>query len=363
MQIFKKYFGIISWLIFSCQGIIAQQPASADNQKDSVNRSNEGVLFHSDDMLKLTITGRLSDLYNDRGTKPSWHPLSLQYKSGDQMITLSLKAKTRGHFRKDKANCKIPPILLNFSSKNTDGTIFENQDEIKLVMPCKSNEYVVREYLVYKLYNLVTPKSFNARLAEITFRDSNNLKKEEKFYCFLIEDESKMARRNYGVIISQKMAMENTSRLEFTRMAVFQYLIGNTDWSVTYQQNIKLLYAHPHPVYPVPYDFDHAGIVDAPYAGAAPELGISSIRERIYRGYCNNITDDFTQTIGFFNGIKKEINAVYQQCDLLDRNYTRFVLRYIEDFYKDINDKNAIVKIFNLPCRTKTRVEIKGLKK
>ena len=360
MVIFKRYLAVTGWILFLTFEIQAQQLAAGKSLLDSLQQDQQ-VLFTSDDILHLTVTGALRELFNDRADASSWHSVSIEYKTESETVTLGLKAKTRGHFRKDKANCKLPPLMLSFSGANTKGTLFENQDKLKLVMPCRGDEYIVREYLVYKLYNLVTPKSFNARLAHITFKDSGKMK-DETFYCFLIENEDKMALRNFGVIISQKMPMENISRLEFTRMAIFQYLIGNTDWSTIYEQNIKLLFANPNPVYPVPYDFDHAGIVDAPYAATWPELGISSPRQRIYRGYCNNFTDDFTQAIGFFNGIKKEIYALYEKCDLLSKSYTRSTIRYIDDFYDDINDGNAIENIFNLPCRTKTRVEIKGLK-
>ncbi len=289
--------------------------------------------------------------------------MMLSYKSGDSIVNIALKAKTRGHFRKLKENCKIPPILLNFSPKNTSRTVFQHQDKLKLVMPCRGDDYIIREFLVYKMYNIITPKSFRVRLAEITFRDSAKMEKADRMFCFFIEDEDQMATRNSGKLIEEKLAMENTSRLEFTRMAFFQYLIGNTDWSVPFLQNIKLLFVHPNPVYPVPYDFDHSGMVGAPYALPAAELGIESTRQRLYRGYCNNITDDFTQAIGFYNGLRKQLEDVYRASDLIDKGYKKFALKFLDEFYSDVNKPNAIELIFNKPCRSKQRVEIKGLKK
>ena len=39
---------------------------------------------------------------------------------------------------------------------------------------------------------------------------------------------------------------------------------------------------------PVPYDFDFAGMVDAPYATPPAAIPLSSVRVRRYRGYCRH---------------------------------------------------------------------------
>ncbi|MBK7650459.1 MAG: hypothetical protein IPJ20_06470 [Flammeovirgaceae bacterium] len=158
-----------------------------------------------------------------------------------------------------------------------------------MVTPCQGDKYVVYEYLVYKLYNLISPMSFNARLVKMTFENLNGKgKNSEPLYGLLIEDETKMAQRNNTVAIDRTMVRpEQTQSKEFLSMAVFEYLIGNTDWSVQYRQNVKLIapdsLSRP---YAVPYDFDHAGIVSAPYAKPAEQLLLTSTRERRYRGFC-----------------------------------------------------------------------------
>ncbi len=146
-------------------------------------------------------------------------------------------------------------------------------------------------------------------------------------------------------------------------MAVFQYMIGNTDWSVPYLQNIKLLSLKPNEFpYAVPYDFDHAGIVNAPYAGAAPELEISSILERVYRGYCNNDQLSFSETFDLFNKLKDDFYNVYKSCHLLNAKYVKFVTKFLDDFYKTINSSKASEFEFKKPCTTNVRTELKGLK-
>ena len=157
--------------------------------------------------------------------------------------------------------------------------------------------------------------------------------------------------------------MQNVERNEFRKMAVFQYMIGNTDWSVPFLQNIKLITndSTKAPV-AVPYDFDHAGIVDADYAKPAPELELSSIRERLYRGFCVKDLKDFEETFELFNQLKDDFYKVYTNCTLLSRNYVKSTTRFLNDFYKVINSDKATYLEFGKPCRTDVQIEIKGLK-
>lgn len=259
----------------------------------------------------------------------------------------------------------MPPLLLDFAKSKNKNSMFENQHKLKLVVPCQGDDYVVREWLVYKIYNLITKKSFNAKLVMVDFEDSLNQRKPETHYCILIEDEKQLADRNDVYVWKRKMfSMQNTNREEFKKLAVFEYMIGNTDWSVPYLQNIVLLTNDSLKAKPVavPYDFDHAGIVDASYAGPAPELDISSVRDRLYRGFCEPDTKVFTETFSLFNEQKIAIYNLYRNCSLLNPKYVKFVFKYLDDFYKIINSKKSIEAEFGKPCTTDVRVEIKGLK-
>ncbi|MEO5972822.1 MAG: hypothetical protein ABIP91_05620, partial [Sphingomicrobium sp.] len=82
------------------------------------------------------------------------------------------------------------------------------------------------------------------------------------------------------------------------RSALFQYMIGNLDWSMRAGpagepccHNSKLAGASRSPtgmLVPIPYDFDFSGLVDAPYAEPPDQLHVSSVRNRLYRGYCRH---------------------------------------------------------------------------
>lgn len=327
----------------------------------------EKGLFDTDDVLHISLQGNMRNLLNDRTDIPKNYSLVLSYSKEDSSeITIPVEVKTRGHFRRLKENCVYPPLLIQFPKEGAhQSSIFKEQKKLKLVMPCRGDEYIIREWLVYKLYNLVTPKSFRARLVKVTLEDAKNKKAASPFYGLLLEEEKQMAKRNGVVAVDRKIRPEQTETDAFLTMTVFEYLIGNTDWSVQYLQNIKLL-AHDSTAVPttVPYDFDHAGLVNAPYAKPAEELLMSSVRERRYRGYCVHEIKVFEKVIDHFNQLKNDIYATYTSCPLLDEKYLKTTIKYFDDFYATINNPVTLKKQFLYPCDKNGtgNVVIRGLK-
>jgi hypothetical protein len=342
---------------------VVKQPKIQKVKKVKTTPYVPGPLFNSDEVLQFKLIGRLRDIFSDRADgEVSYHAMRMQFKNKDSIVSVPLAARCRGHFRRKQENCAMPPLMLNFEKvARLRSTVFEKQDKLKLVTPCRNDDHVVREYLVYKLYNLFTPYSFKARLAHVEFQDSLQKRKTETRYCILIEDEDRLAKRNNMILWDKKMVYsEAVKKEEFTCTAMFQYLIGNTDWSVPYLHNIKLLFKDSTAVpVAVPYDFDHSGIVDAPYALPPEQLGIASVRERIYRGYCQD-KSAFANMIATFNKMKDDIYKVYTSCTLLEAKYVKNTIRYLDDFYKTINNPKDMEKEFTDPCRKKERIIIRG---
>jgi len=69
-------------------------------------------------------------------------------------------------------------------------------------------------------------------------------------------------------------------------MSLFQYMIGNTDYSIMQLHNVIMLDDAGGIRYTVPYDFDYSGLVGAHNAVPAKGLNLPSVRERMYRGPC-----------------------------------------------------------------------------
>ena len=121
-------------------------------------------------------------------------------------------------------------------------------------------------------------------------------------------------------------------------MAMFQFMIGNTDWSVPFRHNIRLLArSRTTPPVPVAFDFDYSGLVMAPYAVPPVELGISSVRQRLFRGH--DFPPEIYATVqDHFNSRRNAFYNVYLACPYLSQEEKTFATRYLDDFYKTLND-------------------------
>lgn len=355
-------------LLFCAFLLLTVGGRSQDSSNELVKNHSQAPLFDGEDILDLTLRGDTRSLFRDRGTNPAYHPMEISYVEADgRTVTLPLKVKTRGNFRRQRSNCFYPPLLLNFpKSKVPDDCLFAGQNKIKLVTPCRGEEYVVREFLVYKLYNLLTEKSFRARLIRVTYEATKKGKDTEPLYGILLEDEDQMAKRNDSRILKRNgVRPDKTDPASFLPMAVFEYMIGNTDWSVQFRHNVKLLPdENTRMLATVPYDFDHAGIVNTPYARPAPALKMRSIRERRYRGYCLEDPAELEPVLARFNELREDFYRVYTECLMLDEKYIRNTIEWLDEFYETINDPEAVAKAFSYPCdeRGTGNVVIKGLR-
>ncbi len=327
-------------------------------------------LFQSDEILELILEGDIDALMNDRGEDPSYHLMKLHYssKEGEAVEgSLDLRVRVRGNFRRLKENCEKPPLKFNFKKHEApEGSIFQGLSELKLVVPCQGADYVIREYLAYKSYNLLTDYSFRVRLIRLTYHDVSNNKTTDPEFGFLIEDTKDMAIRNQAVVYKQQnLRPENLYQPEFLKMSVFDYMIGNTDWSIQYHHNVKLILLENERVFvPVPYDFDLTGIVSSPYAKPAEELKLRSVRERVFRGYCLEDLNKLTPILDRFRMLKQQIYAVYTEAELLDQRYVASTVKYLDDFYKVINHPKKRLKEFSYPCKKSGtgNIVISGLK-
>lgn len=363
-------FTILILLFITLKSFVTAQEIISDDSSsaflDSINPLYQlDELFKSEEIIEVCLSGSIRKLFNDRGDDAVYHPLRLSFSdSKGNNFSQDIKVKTRGHFRRDRTNCLTPPLLLYFTSpKNYHSSLFVNQEKLKLITACRDDKYVLREYLVYKLYQLITEKSFQVRLIRICYEEKGKKTKPE--YGILLEDSNQMAKRNASQLIKKfNMNPHNTNREMFLKMAIFQYLIGNTDWSIQYLHNIKLILSNSTRGYvPVPYDFDHSGIVGAPYAKPSDELHLQSVQERRYRGYCIENIKELDPILNIFNELRSEIYKLYTNNSLIDETYLKSTLRYLDQFYKIINDPDIREKEFKYPCDPNGtgNIVIKGL--
>jgi hypothetical protein len=132
-------------------------------------------------------------------------------------------------------------------------------------------------------------------------------------------------------------------------------MIGNTDWSVPNNHNIKLLRLKKDSTalpYPIPYDFDYSGFVNADYAVPDEMMGIESVVERVYRGFPRTM-EELEAGIAVFNKHKPAIDALIANAELLSAYLKKDISSYVNDFYKIINNSKEVKRIFIENARKK----------
>ena len=264
-------------------------------------------------------------------------------------VNEQIRIHTRGIFRRNY--CFMPPLKLNFHNPTSPRLYPLNS--LKLTCGCKKTAYydqlILKEYLVYKMYNLITDKSFRVRLVWLTIEDENQKKKPMTQYAFFTEDIGSMAKRNYcKAMISVKANTEETDREQMTIVAVFQYMIGNTDWAVPVNHNIRLISSREDSTsnpFVVAYDFDCSGLVNAEYASPDPLLGTETVLERVYRGFPRKMTE-LEPVIKNFTDQKEKIYSLVKKFDLLSSRNREEMIDYLDQFYRQISDRKMVRDLF-----------------
>nr|WP_320117559.1 hypothetical protein [uncultured Marinifilum sp.] len=354
MMTIKNIIISFTFILFSVFSTFASKKVYSEN--DTIFRIP--YLFESDTIIELSITTNLKALIKDTGNKSKYHKARLSYHLGDSIVSMSVDMKTRGNFRKDRSICPFPPMRIKFNKSQASYSLFHNQKKLKMVTHCQNRnrryeQMLIQEYLIYKAYNLFTPESFKVRLVKITYKDSKNQIATLSKYAFFIEDFEKMAERNGKIArYDEKIHQDHTLIGKVTKLAVFQYMIGNTDWGVPTLHNIKLIAKTPNsrPV-PVPYDFDWASLVNAPYAVPNKKLDIKSIHVRLYRGY-KRTAKDFEYIFREFRMKKEALYNLYIQCEYLNDKEKERVLNYFDEFYEIIDNPKKVKSEFIDQSRT-----------
>ena len=278
---------------------------------EEVTLENEYDFFASEEPLELTLSLDIKGLAKTK-QKPKYFDAMLTVKENDtDSISQGIKVKNRGYFRCNF--CSFPPLMMKFNNRNGEAIQVEGKT-LKLVTHChqtpKFNEYVLKEYLAYKLLNnLDSNYSFKTRLVRIHYVDINKSKNSYTAYGILIENETMLAKRNNAVVIkSNKFTPKDMNSVDMNRAALFNFMIGNTDWSVQYQHNVKILMSFSAPNgkgIPVLYDFDYSGLVNTYYSAPFEELPIKSVLERYYQGICTG-TEEMKPLLEEFAGLKEQ---------------------------------------------------------
>ncbi len=159
--------------------------------------------FSTDVPLKITLKYDITSFIKNKSKAEYMDAELIVYKNNEAPVTKNIRIKARGNFR--KGQCYFPPLFLNFKTDTIERTELEGMNKIKVVTHCstgKNNDNIVlKEYLAYKLYNVLTEKSFRVRLLDITYIDTGKKKQEYQEMGFVIEPVDLVAKRNNCILI------------------------------------------------------------------------------------------------------------------------------------------------------------------
>lgn len=327
-----------------------QKPAKKSKPAKDVKPADTvlATFFHSETPITATFTLNIGRIRGDKDANTApWRDASITYTSDSgSQVRVPVKVKTRGIWR--LKNCQLPPIRLNFANDSTKHTVFHGLDKPKLVNNCRNDDtyeqYVLQEFQLYRIYRLLTPASHAVRLLRTTYVDSANGKPIETRYAFIEEEPFMIAARLHAQQTKiQGAGPADVEPYQEVLASVFQYMIGNTDWAVSALHNVEIMQLQNGDYWPVVYDFDFSGAVNARYATTDPRLSIHKVRDRLYRGYCVKDPDAYAKAFALFNAKKDAIYALYSDSlgKLLKPDIVRETLEYFDDFYKIINDPRS----------------------
>lgn len=345
------------WVFAALIGlIIAISPSHAQDEKKTAK------LFNNYDEWNVTLSGPWREI--KRNVKVDrLYPAELTYPGEDgQPITANIEVAPRGLTRRLKV-CDFPPLKVHFDKEKMKGTALRGNKSLKLVTHCDSNskyeQYYIKEFLTYRIYNLITEYSFRVKPLQITYVDSDGKDKTITKFGFLIEDIDDVAKRNdLEKLDIQEVSYRSLDDLQTSYFVLFQYMVGNLDWSAVSGpkeeccHNGKLIGKSPTdvPKYAIPYDFDATGLVNAHYAAPPDGIRVSNIRQRVYRGFCT-LNDTLPQAVARFNEQRTAIIALFENNTQLDNGLRSRAIDYLNDFYDTINDPKEFAEEITDKCR------------
>ncbi len=306
---------------------------------------------------KLALEIDLKSLFEDRREMNYRKAMaSITFDNGE-VWTDEIKLKTRGVYRAQ--TCDNPPLKLKFAKKRLKARKLNKNNEFKLVYPCKSGNnfqnYVLKEYLVYKLYSVLTEHGLRVQLVDLEIKDSlNNISTVVKM-GFLIEHREELIHR-LGAVMSDAKCMEPSmlSIYDYTLFQVFQYFIGNTDWLLPTCKNCEIISMPSGEMVPIAYDFDFSGIVRTSYAVPKIELGLYSITQRYFLGHKKKM-ENLEPVLDLFQEKKAALIATINDFEYLSKRERKRMVKYINSFYKIIDNPKSVKKEFIHPMSAEMR--------
>jgi hypothetical protein len=324
-------------------------------KKQKQNTSEKNIsLFDSDELLEITLRFDLTGYLKKPSKGESFDAdLTIHYSKTDS-LNKKITIKYRGTSRYER--CKFPPIQINFKKP-----VYVNSDSVKikklkLVNHCEQgtmyDEYILREYLVYRLFNVLTDTSFRVRLLKVNYIDTKRSRKPITQYGFFIEPIELLAERTNSFIVkTASLTQRNIVPNAIDRLAIFNYMIANWDWSIPGQHNVAVIkpikYDNAGLGIAVPFDFDLTGVVNADYAIPPPGMEITTNRERLFSGICRS-KEVFQEDLKIFLNKKEKFYSVINEFPYLNKSSKRDITIFLDQFFDQLEKPKSLDNLVDL---------------
>ncbi len=343
---------VYPWCLGTLAGFFLQVATADDALPDP--------LFQSDDVLNVRISAPMATLISERPDEDEL-PARFHFTASDgSTVELDIEIRTRGRFRRRNDVCRFPPLRLNFKTSTVKNTVFHEQDKLKLVTHCHASSHyeqaLLREYIAYRILNVLTDTSYKVRLMHITYVDTEGKYSDVAQHGFVIEHKDRFSKRIGASALDIPQTSVRVLDPKYTNLtSVYQFMIGNTDFSPIRAAPGEScchngeLYGSEGEVLAVPYDFDQSGLVDAPHSNPNARFKLRSVRERLYRGRCVN-NEYLPATLAHIISRRDEVFAVLNELPLVSKSSLKVMNMYLNQFYDVIASERKVNKQLVKAC-------------
>jgi hypothetical protein len=325
-------------------------------------------LFDDDSLLELSLQIDLDNACRPReDPECSYQPSRITWSDNGETRSMPVEFIVRGGWRSLSSNCQVPLLFIRFDETETPGTPFEGQSSLPLTTHCgrtsiqddlgvltpnlNYEQYLLKEYLAYRMFTKISDLSLRVRLVRIQYEEPGKPGKGPRNFAFFTEHfESLAARSETELLPRDSFDSERLDLHQADLIALFQFMIGNTDWSIARQRNIILLQGEDGVQRPVPYDLDMSGLVNAPYAGPPPSLPIHSVTDRYYLGFCHPDMD----WVGLFREFwsrKAALLSLVSDSKELYRKEKLAAKRFLDQFFRILNSPDKRTRYIIDACQ------------
>lgn len=250
--------------------------------------------------------------------------------------TFEINYEIGGRFR--RIHCEMPPLRLHLSKKGLKSLGFGKHNDFKLVTHCNSGpaaqEALFREALVYELYRQISPNAYRSQLVRVNYiniADSSHT----TAYGLLIEDTDELKARTKLKTVKEayNLPLESIDNAEI--FTLFEYMIGNADFSLIMQRNVKFLEDKKGRITTVPYDFDYSGLVRPDYAKPDASKGQRSIEDRVWV-WDYDSPANLKEARRLFLDKRNQLLDTVANFPRLSEESKKEIRQYIREFYNEL---------------------------